>query len=268
MYQVLIVDDEAPIRDGLKCIMDWESLGFSICGEASNGEEALRLILNLKPDLVLMDIHMPKMLGLTVVKKAREQDYKGRFIILSGYSDFNYAQEAIRYGVEGYLTKPIDEETLLEVVSKIKLTLDKESRSQDNMELLKQKARYVILHELVNGKTPEGDFSNEEIANLELYADIYQVVIYENFSHSPDSQTYSFADLLKVTNRDDHTFNHFQEDHQDVILLKGDYAINRFNDFLNHYHGNTPPTKGKSHGFALYCLRTSRDILVRGTLFL
>lgn len=244
MYRVLIVDDEAPIRDGLKCIMDWETLGFSICGEASNGQEALSLILSLNPDLVLMDIHMPKMQGLTVVKKAREQDYKGRFIIISGYSNFNYAQEAIRHGVEGYLTKPVDKDALLEVVAKIKLALDRENRNQDNIELLKQKARYVILHELMTGKTPEEDFSKEEIADLELYADVYQVVIYENFSHSSESQTYSFADLLKFANRDDHTLNHFEEDLQDVILLKGSYAINRFNDFLNYYHGQTPPQEG------------------------
>ena len=244
MYQVLIVDDEAPIRDGLKCIMDWEALGFSICGEASNGEEALRSILSLKPDLVLMDIRMPKMQGLTVVKKARERDYKGRFIILSGYSDFSYAQEAIRHGVESYLTKPIDEDALLEVVSKIKLALDKETRNLDNIELLKQKARYVILHELMVGDTLEDNFSKEEIADLELYANVYQVVIYENFNHNPSGLTYSFADLLKVTNRDDHTFNHFEEDRQDVILLKGNYALNRFNDFLDHYHGQTPPQKG------------------------
>ena len=64
MYQVLIADDEALIRDGLKCIMDWESMGFSICGEASNGEDALKAIISGQPDLVLLDIRMPKMLRI------------------------------------------------------------------------------------------------------------------------------------------------------------------------------------------------------------
>ncbi len=151
MYKVLIVDDESLIRDGLKYIMDWEAAGFSVCGEASNGEEALHLIFSLHPDLVLMDIRMPKMQGLEVVKAARQQDFKGRFIITSGYSDFKYAQEAMRYGVEFYLTKPIEEEELSASVHKIKLSLDSEIRSSDNLELLKRKAKNVILHELITG---------------------------------------------------------------------------------------------------------------------
>ena len=244
MYQVLIVDDEALIRDGLKCIMDWESMGFSICGEASNGEEALKSILSKQPDLVLLDIRMPKLPGIEVVKAAREQDFKGKFIILSGYSDFKYAQDAIRYGVDFYLTKPIDEDELSEALQIIRTALDNESRSQDNMELLKKKAGDVILHELVTGKSPENSLSQIDISDLELSADVYQVVIYENFSPKIGSLTYSFADLLKITNRDGHTFSHFEEDQKDVILLKGTYAINRFNDFLEHYNGATPPQKG------------------------
>ena len=244
MYQVLIADDEALIRDGLKCIMDWESMGFSICGEASNGEDALKAIISGQPDLVLLDIRMPKMLGLEVVKSARDLDFKGKFIILSGYSDFKYAQEAIRYGVDFYLTKPIDEDELSESVQKIRLALDSESRNQDNIELFKKKARNVILHDLVTGKSSGDGLTKTDIADLELDADIYQVVIYENFNQKPGSLTYSFADLLKVTNRDEHTFSHFEEAQKDVILLKGTYALNRFNDFLEHYNGATPPQEG------------------------
>lgn len=245
MYKVLIVDDESLIRDGLKYIMDWEAAGFSVCGEASNGEEALHLIFSLHPDLVLMDIRMPKMQGLEVVKAARQQDFKGRFIITSGYSDFKYAQEAMRYGVEFYLTKPIEEEELSASVHKIKLSLDSEIRSSDNLELLKKKAKNVILHELITGR--EGvpaHLDSTDIADLELDADVYQVVIYENFSHKLGSSSYSFAELLKVSNRADHTFNHIEDDRKDVILLKGTYAVNRFYDFLSHYDRATPPQKG------------------------
>lgn len=244
MYQVLIVDDEALIRDGLKCIMNWEEYGFCVGGEAANGEDALRFILSRQPELVLLDIRMPKMLGLEVVKAAREQDYKGKFIILSGYSDFRYAQEAIRYGVDFYLTKPIDEDALSEAVEKIKISLDNETRSQDNFEHLRKKARNVILHELVTGISPEEGISAADAADLELDADVYQVVIYENFSRKLGSLSYSFADLLKVTNRDEHTFHHFEEEQKDVILLKGSYALNRFQDFLEHYNSSIPPQKG------------------------
>lgn len=245
MYKVLIVDDESLIRDGLKCIMDWEEAGFSICGEAANGEDALKMILTLQPELVLMDIRMPKMQGLDVVKAAREQDYKGRFIILSGYSDFKYAQTAIRHGVEFYLTKPIDEDDLAEAVLKIKESLDNELRTSDNIELLKKKARNVILHELITGTDGiPAHLSEEDMTDMELSADVYQIVLYENFSRTLGSPTYSFAELLKVTNRDDRTFNHLEEEHKDIILLKGTYALNRFQDFLAHYDRANPPQKG------------------------
>ena len=241
MYKVFIVDDEALIRDGLKQIIDWEALGFTVCGEASNGEEAEKEILEKQPDLTLMDIRMPRKPGLDVVASVREKDFKGRFIILSGYSDFKYAQEAIRYGVEFYLTKPIDEDELLSSVNTIKTALDDENRDQDTYDLLKKKARNVILHDLV---TVGLETDSDTIADLELEADIFQVVIYENFNSQPGSTFYSFADLLKVSNKQEHTFYHFTEDSKDVILLKGTYALNRFQDFLNHYEDVNPPQKG------------------------
>ncbi len=106
METLLIADDEKNIREGLKCILDWKALEGVLCGEAANGEEALSGILKNNPSLVLLDIRMPKLTGIDIIRIAREQGYNGRFIILSGYSDFAYAQAAIRYGVEYYLTKP------------------------------------------------------------------------------------------------------------------------------------------------------------------
>ena len=81
METVLIADDEVNIREGLKIIIDWNELGFEICGEAANGEEALSAILEKNPSLVLLDIRMPKMYGTDLIRIARERGYKGRFII-------------------------------------------------------------------------------------------------------------------------------------------------------------------------------------------
>ncbi|MCH5274986.1 MAG: response regulator [Lachnospiraceae bacterium] len=245
MYSVLIVDDEAHIRDALKSITDWNALGFSICGEASDGENALQMILSLQPDLTLMDIHIPAMQGLQVIKAAREQGFQGRFIIISNYSDFKYAQEAILYNVEAYFSKPIDKDALCETVCKIKQSLDNEYRSIDNIELIKRQIRNLILRELITGECDASvNLSPEDMAALELSADTYQVVICESFNPISEDPTYSFADLLKVTNREEHTFNDFEEGGKHIILLKGTYALNRFRDFLNHYHGATPPQKG------------------------
>lgn len=243
METVLIADDEKNIREGLKCILDWESLGFHICGEASNGEDALSGILQNNPSLVLLDIRMPKLTGIDIIRIAREQGYEGKFIILSGYSDFAYAQAAIRYGVDFYLTKPIDEDELLTSIQTIKQNLEEARLRQNHIEIYRTKAKDVILHEIITG-TYHADgkdaLSEEDFAKMELDADIYQVVIYEKFGTQPEDSSYSFAELLNITNKGNHSFEHFEEDNKDVILLKGQFAIHKFEDFLQHYEKKAP----------------------------
>ena len=223
MKTVFIADDENNIREGLKYIVDWEEAGFEICGEAANGEETLNGILSKNPSLVLIDLKMPKMNGIDVIMHARERGYRGKFIILSGYSDFEYAQSAMKYGVDFYLTKPIDEDELFDSLYKIRETIEKEEEDSQNMLHLREKAKDVILHELVTGagRIEDSRFSDKEAQEMHLDADIYQVVIYENFLRKLNGPAYSFADLLKVANKENHTFEHFEEDLKDVILLKG-----------------------------------------------
>lgn len=239
MHTFFIADDELAIRNGLKCIIDWNAMDFTCVGEAGNGEEALRGILSLKPDLVLLDIKMPKLSGLDVVHALRAQDFRGKVIILSGYSDFKYAQDAIKNGVNFYLTKPIDEDELTAAIEKIEEQLTLDADKTDDLERLKTKARNVLLHDLVTGSASPGDIRIEDFS---LNADVYQIVTYENFSVERGDITYSFAELLKVTNQGSHFFEHFEEDHKDVILLKGSSALERFQSFLDHYE-NTPPQK-------------------------
>lgn len=238
METLLIADDEKNIRDGLKCILDWEELGFTVCGEAANGEEALSCILKNNPSLVLLDIRMPKLTGIDIIRIAREQGYNGKFIILSGYSDFSYAQAAIRYGVEYYLTKPIDEDELLDAINTIKESIEEEHRASDNIALFREKAKNVILHELVTGiwkKDGITGLSSTDFQSMELISNIYQVVIYEKFGLLPEDKSYHFADLLNITNNGNHSFEHFEENNKNVILLKGDFALRRFEEFLKHY---------------------------------
>lgn len=243
METVLIADDEQNIREGLKYILDWEQLGFKIAGETANGDDTLSFILKQNPSLVLLDIRMPKMYGTDIIKIAREKGFKGKFIILSGYSDFTYAQTAIRYGASFYLTKPIDEDELLSSVSRVKSELDAEHSNLDNIQLLKSKAKNVILHEIITG-TYEAygskPLTTDELEEMNLNADIYQIVIYEKFGTSPDDASYSFAELLKITNKGNHTFEHIEEDGNEIILLKGSFALSKFQSFLSHYEQNPP----------------------------
>lgn len=125
MYKVLIVDDELYVRKGLINLMDWPSLQYEICGEAENGEQALGLIKQLVPDLVIVDIRMPVMDGLELIRQVKEEGgHQPMFIILSGYPDFSYAQQAFRYNVSDYILKPVDEQELAATLKKGANTLN------------------------------------------------------------------------------------------------------------------------------------------------
>ena len=139
--KVLLCDDEQIVREGLRYIIDWEALGFTICGEAENGEDALAKIEKYKPGLVLMDIRMPKISGLELIAMMRGSGFTGEFIILSGYSDFEYARTAIRHGVSFYLTKPIDEDELEQALVSIREKISsRKDKEVGKYLLLKQKS--------------------------------------------------------------------------------------------------------------------------------
>lgn len=239
METLFIADDESSIREGLKYIIDWESLGFRLCGEASNGEAALTQILALQPSLVMLDAKMPKMRGTEVIRLARESGYQGKCIILSGYSDFKYAQEAIKGGVSFYLTKPIDEDELCQTVIKIKDTLAKERERSSHLTAYKNKAKSVVLRELMTD-TLSMPLSEEDCVHFRLNANSYQVVICEDFHTHSATAPYTFAELLKVTNRDNNIFEHLEIDGADIVLLKGSLGLNRLNDFLERFEDRTP----------------------------
>ncbi len=241
METVLIADDEKNIREGIKCIIDWEALGFTVCGEAANGEEALKQINEMHPGLVLLDIKMPKLSGLEVVENAREQGYNGKFIILSGFSDFKFAQTAIRLGVDNYITKPIDEDELAEAVKRIGEQIKTDRENVTHNEHYRRKAKKELLHDLVRSQVDREVFSTEE---LNMTASVYQVVLYENFDiEEGENMPYQFSELLKVTNNGSRTFEHFMDDEYNVIILKGSFAIEKFERFVEHYE-STPPQKG------------------------
>lgn len=232
MEKLFIADDEASIRNGLKCIIDWEELGFSLCGEASNGKDALSQILALNPSLVLLDVKMPGMHGTEVIRRARESGFQGKCIILSGYSDFKYAQEAIKSGVRFYLTKPIEEDELVQTVTQIREELAKEQQHSSHFTQYKNKAKNVVLHELLHS-APESPLSAEDCRFFRLNADVYQVVVCEDF-HTPSSAApYTFAEMLKVTNRDNIIFDYLNTDGRDVVLLKGVHGLNKLGEFLD-----------------------------------
>lgn len=125
--KVLFIDDEALIRKGFQAIIPWKKYGYDTFYEAEDGQEGIEKIIDLSPELVLLDIRMQDIDGIEVTRRAREAGFKGRIIIISGYSDFEYAKSAIRYDVTAYLLKPVDTKELIDAILSAKDELEKQS---------------------------------------------------------------------------------------------------------------------------------------------
>lgn len=133
MWTIAIVDDDRQVLGGMSRLIPWEQLGVRLVGEAMDGEEGLRLIEASQPDIVITDIYMPVMNGLDMIEQLRKQQYAGKIIILSGYSDFDYARKALRLQVDDYLPKPASPTTIREVLQRVTRELA-ERRALENRE--------------------------------------------------------------------------------------------------------------------------------------
>lgn len=168
MYKLILVDDETEIRHGLKEVIPFEELGFTVVGEAGNGLEALTLLETLHPDLILTDIRMPMMDGLTLCKKVREKYPTTQFLILTGYDDYEYVREAIEVKTMKYLLKPISAAEFCEVLKDTKLKLDREFLERNNVEKLKAhlKVSFPLLKESLLASVFSGAIKKERALEM------------------------------------------------------------------------------------------------------
>src|SRR5690625_122065 len=151
MQKILLVDDDYFVRKGLLRIIDWRGCGFEVCGESDNGEDALLLIKQKRPDLVITDIRMPVLDGLDLIKVTVESvNPTPDFVIISGHDDFKYAQLAVRYGVHDFLLKPINKEEFEKTLVKVAEKIRNENVVRKNKEKL---AAQVALEDILQGKT-------------------------------------------------------------------------------------------------------------------
>lgn len=140
MYSVVIVDDNKIAVEAIFKSTDWEKFGCHVVGTAYDGAAGLELIRNTTPDIVIIDIRMPGFNGLDVIKKIRGTGKDIQFIIISGYSQFEYAQQAIRYGVSDYLLKPILTEEMEQALNHVVNMMQKKEagKSPDHMDSLER----------------------------------------------------------------------------------------------------------------------------------
>ena len=138
-YRVLLADDEEEIRAGISRKIDWSSLGFALVGEAENGQEALELAEQLRPDVVLTDIKMPFMDGLELCRRLKQSLPAAKLVVFSGFDDFEYARQAIGMDVSEYILKPINAPELMDVLNKLKDQLDRQRLERRDMETLRRR---------------------------------------------------------------------------------------------------------------------------------
>ena len=157
LYRIMLVDDEEEVRKAMIRKMDWEQLGFTVAGDAENGEDALEKLELLEPDVVMTDIRMPYMDGLKLVARIREKYPFIKILIFSGYDDFEYAKQAIKYRVTEYILKPVNGEELAEILKRVRISLDEEIKQRRNISMLQESyenslpmLREVFLNDLVS----------------------------------------------------------------------------------------------------------------------
>ncbi|MDO4543459.1 MAG: response regulator [Clostridia bacterium] len=173
-YRVLLVDDEEDIRVGISRKMPWAELGFELIGEAENGSDALELAEQLRPDVVLTDIKMPFMDGLELCRLLCQRLPAAKFVIFSGFDDFEYAKQAIRLNVSEYILKPINAAELSLVLERIRKQLDEERVQRRDAEMLKKRYEesLPLLRESFLARLLEGNISRQELDERAIGLDV------------------------------------------------------------------------------------------------
>ena len=168
LYSIMLVDDEAEIRDGIQRKIDWAGSGFTFVGSAENGQEALELAESLHPDVVMTDIKMPFMDGLTLGRHLTERFPGVKLVFFSGFDDFEYAQKAIQIGAAEYILKPVSASELTGVLQKLRGQLDAEFAEKRDIERLRSyyerslpALRGQFVAGLLDGRIPRGQIAEQ-----------------------------------------------------------------------------------------------------------
>ncbi len=157
-YRIIFIDDEYIVREGIKTRINWGENGFDLIGVFENGKEALQFLKNKRVDVIISDIYMPQMDGLELSRIVHREYPETIVIILTGYDEFEYAQQAIRYRVKEFLLKPITAEEMEGILKKVREELDKQRETKEEIEILKETAekslpvlKEQLLRDIIHG---------------------------------------------------------------------------------------------------------------------
>lgn len=164
MLKVVVIEDEELVRRGIVMAVDWASVDCEVVGEASNGETGLELIARERPDIVVTDIRMPRMDGLEMLRRLREEGCGASVILLTAYSDFSYAQSALKLGAVDYLLKPFHDGELEAAVQRISSRGREQARPGDFAEISSKNRNVMQAIEYINANYNDPELNVSAVA--------------------------------------------------------------------------------------------------------
>jgi len=249
MYKVLLVDDERIILEGISSIIDWEEIGTELIGTARNGLEAYDFIVREKPDIVICDIKMPGMTGLELVARVSKEFPDVKFIILSGFNEFEYAKRAMEHGVKHYLLKPCNEKSIVEALTSIINDLSTDAKKEQSLFDMKSRLDQIqpymkkqLLKEFITTKLDnnQGIQFYEKLLRVNFHDEFIRLIIfriegeyhYEHMFVIENLGEDLFSESVLSTNIGEYAL--FLVDEQDFSILQD--RIERLrNHFFNIY---------------------------------
>ena len=193
MYKILIIDDEYIIREGLRLTIDWKGMDCEIIGEAEDGDEGLRLVRDLKPHIIFTDIRMPGISGLEMISLIKKEKQNCKIIILSGFRDFEYAQEAIRLGAFRFIVKPSKEDEIIRSVKDAIAEIKKQRLTETVLNNYKNKvAEYYVLENPVAN-------DNDESTKVKSSYLVKRALIYMKESYKSNISLQVVSDKLYIS---------------------------------------------------------------------
>lgn len=230
MYSVFLVDDEPILLEGIRSKIDWESIGLNFAGEATDGEIALSMMQEIKPDILITDVKMPFMNGLELSSAIKKIQPWIKIIILSGHDEFDYAKKAISIGVEDYLLKPFTANEVIESLKKVSIQIDRERTQLSDITKMKQELesknkiiQKEFLIDLIHGTINSDEIEEKARQNgIEISASLYRIIISRIESQNDDKTDFQKACSLvnSYSSVWTHTLNFFYKTNRLISIVK------------------------------------------------
>ena len=205
MLKVFLVEDECVVREGLRDCIDWERYGFEFCGDAPDGELALPQIRKLRPDILITDIKMPFMDGLTLSKMVSAELPETKIILISGHNDFEFAKEAIEIGVEQYLLKPVTKASLLQTLETVQKKIEEEREQKNYLRQFQaetreyeQYAQRTFFEQITSGVLSVSEiYAQAKELHIDIDAESYNIILLTLQPQSPTEYSQAAAERLE-----------------------------------------------------------------------